>query len=346
MKRIKKLFTYIHFFLWVAVLLFIGWKLLIGGRTFRPNFSIGIYLMGIYTFYANFLLLDTYFRVKKYKEYFLGIVGVLITAPFPLILFRYEQFITPLNQFLVTYSINMGAVVIFIVLSSAVKIIQNLILNTIRKQELEQQAIKSELDYLKFQINPHFLFNTLNNIHTLVYNNAPSAPDALMKLSSLMRYMIYEANSNVVPLTREIEYLRDYIALQQLRYKPNPIVDFKVVGDAEKFQIAPLLFIHLLENTYKHSPSDIKKHSITVMLELSGRSIKAIFTNQINLNSHKIKSTGGVGINNVIKRLKLLYPNQYSLDVDKSENIYKVELRINNIESTRNHDRKNQLLCY
>src|SRR5690349_22929420 len=138
----------------------------------------------------------------------------------------------------------------FIFLSWLARVTETLVINTIKKEQLEKQAVEAELYYLKSQINPHFLFNTLNNIHTLVYKQAPAAPDAVMQLASLMRYMIYESNAPTVPLTREIAYLQDYVSLQQLRYKQSPIVDLTIECKTEACHIAPLLFIHLLENAY------------------------------------------------------------------------------------------------
>ncbi len=137
-----------------------------------------------------------------------------------------------------------------------------------KKEQLEKQAVESELDYLKSQINPHFLFNTLNNIYTLVYKQAPSAPEAVLQMASLMRYMIYESNAPTVPLTREMEYLQDYVSLQQLRYKQSPVVDLKIEGETEACHIAPLLFIHLLENAYKHSPARLNPGDIKVRVEV------------------------------------------------------------------------------
>src|SRR5687768_17182668 len=108
--------------------------------------------------------------------------------------------------------IHQVTVAIFLFLGWLARITENLVLNTIRKEQLEKQAVEAELYYLKSQINPHFLFNTLNNIHTLVYKKAPTAPEAVMRLASLMRYMIYESNATLVPLSKEMKYLEDYIS--------------------------------------------------------------------------------------------------------------------------------------
>ena len=145
----------------------------------------------------------------------------MLTGPFLYLLFHYRKLDT-LDLFFEYYMISLISIVtIFIFLSWLARVTENLVINTIKKEQLEKQAVEAELYYLKSQINPHFLFNTLNNIHTLVYKQAPAAPEAVMRLASLMRYMIYESNSPMVPLAREMEYLQDYMGLQQLRYKQS-----------------------------------------------------------------------------------------------------------------------------
>src|SRR5688500_9802539 len=151
---------------------------------------------------------------------------------------------------------------------------------------------------------PHFLFNTLNNIHTLVYKQAPAAPEAVMQLASLMRYMIYESNAPTVPLTREMEYLQDYMSLQQLRYKQNPVVDLTIEGETRTCHIAPLLFIHLLENAYKHSPARLAPGDLKVRVKVKEDTLTFSVQNPIGKSQgNTLDSPGGIGLPNVRKRL-------------------------------------------
>ncbi|WP_377490845.1 sensor histidine kinase [Pontibacter toksunensis] len=247
---------------------------------------------------------------------------------------------------LVYYVDSMPIVFAFIIVSSLVVILQNLILNTLKKEQLEKQAINTELVYLKSQINPHFLFNTLNNIHTLVYTQDPAAPEAMMRLSSLMRYMIYESNASAVPLSIEINYLQDYISLQQFRYKSTPVVNFQVEGNTETCHIAPLLFIHLLENTYKHSPPRLKPGAIKVRVAIEENLLVVTFQNPIgNKRANLLEEPGGIGLANVQKRLQLLYPNQHSLDINKTDEVFTVELKITNLQ-TQVNEKEAHLLYY
>jgi LytS/YehU family sensor histidine kinase len=242
------------------------------------------------------------------------------------------------------YADSMVLVPAFVVLSSLVGIMQNIILNTLKKEQIAKQAINTELVYLKSQINPHFLFNTLNNIHTLVYTQAPTASEAVMRLSSLMRYMIYESNASTVPLSIEINYLKDYINLQQLRYEASPIVDLQVEGDIETCHIAPLLFIHILENCYKHSPPRLEPGAIKMRVAVKENFLIVTFQNPMgNKRVNLLEEPGGIGLVNVKKRLQLLYPNQHSLDINKTDKVFTVELKITNLQKQVNERKANLL---
>ncbi|WP_261990450.1 sensor histidine kinase [Hymenobacter sp. BT188] len=233
---------------------------------------------------------------------------------------------------------------IFLFLSWLARVTENLVLNTIRKEQLEKQAVEAELVNLKSQINPHFLFNTLNNIHTLVYKQAPAAPDAVMHLASLMRYMIYESNAATVPLTRELDYLRDYVSLQQLRYKHSPVVDLQLTGEAESCYIAPLLFIHLLENAYKHSPARLEPGDLQVRVEVKDDSLAFHVQNPIAKKpATALEEPGGIGLPNVRKRLALLYPDQHTLTIQNTGETFTVALTIHGLTSLA-HERQAHLL--
>lgn len=165
-----------------------------------------------------------------------------------------------------------------------------------------------------------------------------------MRLSSLMRYMIYESNASTVPLSIEIKYLQDYISLQQLRYESEPVVDFKVEGDIANCHIAPLLFIHILENSYKHGPLRLEPRSIKVDLAVEENALGVTFQNPIGgKRTNLLEEPGGIGLSNVQKRLQLIYPNQHTLGIHKNDNIFKVELKINNLQ-TRPNERKVSML--
>jgi hypothetical protein len=341
MTNIKRIIALVHILPWTYAAIMFCWEYLIEGQPVRPR-SLTI---GVYIFYAHLFIFQQYLNKKKYKQYFIYLSAILLTGQFPYLLFLWWRNGTsdPSMIYLFTGSYWQD-VTFFLFNSIIIGVIGTLIVNTIKKGELEKQAINTELIYLKSQINPHFLFNTLNNIHTLVYMQAPAAPDAVMRLSSLMRYMLYESNATAVPLSIEINYLKDYIALQQLRYKENDVVDFRVEGNVEKCEIAPLLFVHLLENTYKHSPAKLETGSIKVNVSVRDNLLVFSFQNPVGKKTdYFFEEHGGIGLANVQKRLQLLYPEKHSLVIDKSEVHFRVELKIN-VKQT--HERKAHLLYY
>jgi sensor histidine kinase YesM len=341
MKRINRVFAFVHVFPWTVYAGAILWGIMYCGNAFVPNIYLGVLLTGLYVFYTHFYLLTKFLTKGRYKGYFLRLIPIVSTAP--LLFMVFIDMHDPFYQ-REWFGMALGTLAAFLALSLLIRIGQNVIINTLKQEEVKKQAINTELVYLKSQINPHFLFNTLNNIHTLVYNQAPAAPEAVMRLSSLMRYMIYESNALTVPLSVEIGYLQDYISLQQLRYEHSPIVDFRVEGDPETCHIAPLLFIHILENAYKHSPNRLEPGAIRVRLAVWEGVLTATFQNPIgSRRKDLLNEPSGIGLPNVQKRLQLLYPNQHSLDISKTDGVFAVELTITNFQAKGNEREANLL---
>ncbi|UOQ82508.1 MULTISPECIES: sensor histidine kinase [Hymenobacter] len=287
----------------------------------------------------HFYLLTQYGGKRKGREYWFRLGGIALSGPSPFLFFHQEQFDFGY------YSMHVITTVpIFLFLSWLARVTETLVLNTIRKEQLEKQAAEAELNYLKSQINPHFLFNTLNNIHTLVYKQAPAAPEAVMHLASLMRYMIYESNAATVPLAREMDYLQDYVSLQQLRYKNSPVVDLQLVGETESYYIAPLLFIHLLENAYKHSPARLAPGDLKVRVLIKDDTLTFSVQNPIATKSaNALSEPGGIGLPNVRKRLALLYPGQHTLSTQHTTETFTARLTIQGLHALA-HEREAHLL--
>ncbi|MFT6871470.1 MAG: two-component system LytT family sensor kinase [Roseivirga sp.] len=197
------------------------------------------------------------------------------------------------------------------------------------RRELESQNLSSELAFLKSQINPHFLFNTLNNIHTLAYKKSDGAPEAIMKLSDLMRYMIYESDMTFVPLSKEIQHLRSFIDLQELRFKTKKIVELSVVGGIGDKLIAPLLLLPFLENAFKHGDRLNEVGTIKVRLSLAQGITYEVENLKHTVGHDKVKDqTGGIGLDNIRRRLELIYPKCHTFDVDESSSHFRVKLTL------------------
>ena len=197
------------------------------------------------------------------------------------------------------------------------------------KLDLERQQLKGEVDLLRSQINPHFLFNVLNSIDSLVYKVSPDGSEAIHKLSAIMRYMLYESNAPSVPLSKEIEYLSSYFDLQRMRMRPDDQVFFVCNCDVGATQVAPMLFIVFVENAFKHASIINGRREVTVEINIEGDSLKFICRNSFlpDSNQHK-DSVGGIGLKNVERRLELLYPDRYVLNVRSNGNYYTVYLTL------------------
>ncbi len=333
MLRIKKVFTRIHISLWLLFSLLVGFQL----SQDTPDWfrvTIGFIMTCIYVFYGHFILLTGYSGKKKGRNYYIKLAIAVFTAPI-LFMITHNGRPTGWDPILGHYLVALLTIVpIFLFLSWLARITENLVLNTIRKEQLENQAVQSELHYLKSQINPHFLFNTLNNIHTLVYKKAETAPEAVLRLASLMRYMIYESNAHTVLLSREIDYLKDYIALQQFRYKADPVVDLMIEGIDGSSYIAPLLFIHFLENAYKHAPARMEPLDIKVKVLIKDNALKFSIQNPTAKNQNTdFDEPGGIGLPNIRKRLQLLYPDKHTLEISDYGDRYCVTLTIHDTSS-------------
>jgi len=201
-----------------------------------------------------------------------------------------------------------------------------------RKSELIMEKQASELALLKSQINPHFLFNTLNNIYSLVYQKSDSAPSALIKLSEIMRYTLYEVNVEKVTLKDEISYLKNYIELQSLRFKEKDVIRADISDNCNGFYVSPMLFIPFIENAFKHSEKGKKNPAISLKLFCEDNFIYFAIDNFIKSKENLILDrNGGIGLVNVKRRLELIYGDNYKLEIKKTEEKYLVELKIKNI---------------
>ncbi|MFT3749621.1 MAG: sensor histidine kinase [Agriterribacter sp.] len=207
------------------------------------------------------------------------------------------------------------------------QVVERLRITEKRSKENELEKVNAELSYLKLQINPHFLFNTLNNIYSLASIQSEQTPAAVMKLSEIMRYVTQDAQADLVPLEQEIHYVNNYIELQKMRSNDKLELHFEAQGDFTKNKIAPLLLISFVENAFKYGISNHEKSKISIL-------IKAEF-NRLNMHVENIVfereengSTSSIGMSNTRRRLELLYPGRYSLDFGRKDNFYIVDLKI------------------
>ena len=199
------------------------------------------------------------------------------------------------------------------------------------RSDLAAVQLDTEVKFLKSQVNPHFLFNTLNNLFSMAQKKGnDDLADGISKLSGMMRYMIYESNEEKVPLKKEIEYLEDCILLNKLRYADNEaIVKFDYPSKTENIFVAPMLFIPFVENAFKHGVVIGKSSNIDIALSVNYNELTFSCTNADHSHVEKMNGdSSGVGLDNVKRRLHLLYPGKHQLQITKADNQYKVELKI------------------
>jgi two-component system LytT family sensor kinase len=215
---------------------------------------------------------------------------------------------------------------IFIFLSIVLQFSVDWFTNERVQRDLENQRLTAELAFLKSQINPHFLFNSLNSIYSLAYQRSETTPEAILKLSEIMRYMLYECNDNKVDLAKELTYLQNYIDLQKIRFGKNAYVDFEVNGLVTNQRIVPLLLIAFIENAFKHGVANDPEAPIKMIINLDDKNLSFYMENKKHL--HNRDASGGIGLNNVRRRLDLLYPGSYKLEIHDKADTYTCELSL------------------
>lgn len=198
--------------------------------------------------------------------------------------------------------------------------------------ELEKAKTNSELSYLKAQINPHFFFNTLNNIYALTNLDVEQAKTALLKLSRMMRYVLYETEKNQTLLSKEVDFLMDFIELMKMRLSNKVHLDIQLPEKVQNIEIAPMLFLPFIENCFKHGVSSQQESTISIRLENSGNQLRLITKNNIfkaKENTPEGQSSG-IGLANTKRRLELLYPHQHDLKIseNKENNYFEVDLKL------------------
>jgi two-component system, LytTR family, sensor kinase len=214
-------------------------------------------------------------------------------------------------------------------LSSAIRITNEWFKNDKQKKEMENEKLISELAFLKSQVNPHFLFNILNNICSLARKKSDDTENALIKLSQIMRYMLYESKDEKVSLEKEVDYLRSYIELQRLRISDKVIINFSITGSPDLLMIEPLLLIPFVENAFKHGISYLGNSIINILLVVRENELTFKVDNTIAVNRNEaIPIESGIGLKNVRRRLELLYPEKYTLKVNDNGTLYFIDLNL------------------
>ena len=199
-----------------------------------------------------------------------------------------------------------------------------------RLEELEKQHLEQQLEYLRYQINPHFFMNTLNNIHALIDIDPTKAQETVLELSRMMRFVLYEGDRHEVPLSKEMDFIRTYVKLMRLRYTDKVSISLQLPNEVPDKTIPPLILISFIENAFKHGISYQHDSFVEVNVSVEGESLHFLCRNsKAKVSSHELgEAKGGVGLANVRKRLDLLYGKSYTLDINDESDTYNVQLII------------------
>jgi two-component system LytT family sensor kinase len=329
--------TVYHSIFWVIILVFLSTlESLTTQESFSFVFSNQLVSLSVYAlmvYFNLYYLIPNYLTQKRFITY-VGLVFLVILTLTPLktLIFYWKFTGRPDDQALLLSNLNFYFIPSFLVItaSTILKIISDWFRNLRDQQELEAQTMQSELRFLRSQINPHFLFNTLNNIYALTLQKSDLAPDTVIKLSEMMRYMLYECNEKQVLLSKEIQYLRNYLDLEKLRLSHAIEVNFEVQGRVSDQKIAPLMFLPFLENSFKHGVMrTISRGYVNFRLLVDGNQLHMYLENS---KPEKLpmpdrhRPSGGIGLVNVRRRLELLYPGRYSLHLEDAPTAYSVLL--------------------
>ncbi|RBQ04512.1 sensor histidine kinase [Pedobacter miscanthi] len=345
----KAYFIYLHIGYWLILWLK---EFLFGFQTYNLNdlsfatvvSTLSVKLIVLFfpvcIFYTSFLLLvPKLVRTKKIVLYIISLF-VLFSLLAPIHKYVYATllpqkfgwysyvYIDKLN-FWLSFQTLLFENYVYIFFSIAISYVDEYFETQKKQQELEKEQAITELAYLKSQINPHFLFNTLNDIYSLTYQKAEMAPEAVLKLSELLRYMLKESNDRFASVEREIAYLKNVVELYEIGQKGIAYINLEINGDYKDREIAPLILINFIENAFKHGIVNDPENPVRIKLSINENDFDFEVFNKKN-KDYKDK-TGGIGLANVQRRLTLIYPDRHEISIIDENDTFTVHLNIKNI---------------
>lgn len=337
----KRMF-YIHLSFWGLYFSFFLYQITFMRRdedTFlRPlaDAIVQTIMMAVISYINYFWLLPRFLKHRSVIRYFLEFIipfVVLITIHlyFKRWLFSFDgvnertKWFLNSSKFAIQHSVSAIFIVIFV---GMFKFLEEWFELEAQKKEIENEKLIAELRFLKAQINPHFLFNTLNNLYYLATVNSQNTTEVIEKLSQMMRYMLYDSNHAKVPLKKEIEYMQNYISLEKLRLDNQIPIKFEIAGNVDSVQIVPLIFITFLENAFKHGVSNnFKEAFVNISIKIDQKQCEYVVENR-KLPKDNLTEKSGIGLQNVKRRLDLSYPDKYELTKTETDTDYKIVLKI------------------
>ncbi|MFZ6014272.1 MAG: sensor histidine kinase [Bacteroidota bacterium] len=329
-----------HILFWAAHLVFYG--TLYGsfadnyGQTFLEEFMY-LPVKIVFTYFTLYFLLPKFLLPGKYGEFFLwfvassfiaGIIQRYIAYTYDYPIYYPEALNDPFFYFPKIVKTFAGIYPVTFT-AAAIKLLKYWYTNQKAQQILTEEKLQAELKFLRTQIHPHFLFNTLNNLYALTLKKSDKAPEMVLKLSELINYMLYECKSDEVPLSKEIKFIRNYIDIEKMRYGDKLDVDIRISGEVGDRKIAPLIILPFVENCFKHGASEDLMQSWVKLTIDSYPDHVIIKVENSKASGNGKQRTEGIGVQNVKRRLDLLYPNRHELKIMDGEETFLVVLSIN-----------------
>lgn len=337
-----RLRNYKYFRVWVHVLVWVVFFtiMILPGMIGQPQSIVAYYaahfsLLFFATYINIVILIKQFFHKEKYRQYIFWIIvlwlasvgGIYISA------ITLKQSGYP-DKFIIHTAGAMVAFSMEFFLLTLYKAAKEWYLKSQRSKEIELAKVQAELSLLRSQLDSHFIFNTLNNLYLLVLNKSDKAPDALLKLSELLSYSVYESQEDSVPIAKELYFIENYIALQQLRLDDKQVVYYEVTGQ-KNMKLEPLILFNFIENAFKHAEGSVvvngKNYYVYIHVDVQPSRLVLKTINGKSRPMHKITADAnhkGVGMPNAVKRLDLAYENHYTLNIDDKDNEYHLELII------------------
>ena len=283
-------------------------------------------------YFNNDYLIPRLLLARNYLLYILSLGLAIVSVCFPLsivvhIVVENEELQTLIwsDSFFLFLIIN----VIFTVITTMVlKLVKQWYSDQKTTKDLQQEQLQTELKFLKSQINPHFLFNSLNNLYALTLSKSDSAPEVVLRLSNILRYILYESNEGYVSVRKEMEHVKDYVAVEKLRLGMGVTIDIDIDDAIQDDPVEPMLFLTLVENSFKHSEDILpEKRFIRIHAKSLDTGFRFLIENTFS-PSKRDSETGGIGLENIKKRLNLIYPNQHDIKSSTADGVYRVDLII------------------
>lgn len=324
----------LHLLFWILIVTYFAW-----GFDFNENpersFTNSLYFLPghiIIAYSLIYILIPRFLLRRKFLNFSIGLLLVLMICTAYIIIAQlpfnnsmgFKGMTLTLGRNVLPF-LHVGGIVV------SIKLLQYWYVQKQQILEAENQKSIAELKLLGAQLHPHFLFNTLNNLYSHTLEKSTKAPEIVLKLSALLRFMIYESNVSRIPLVKEIEVLQNYIALEKLRYGDRLDMSVSISGETESYQIAPLLLLPFLENTFKHGTSKLIDQcwlSLDISVQKSWMQFKLVNSVEPNIKEIK-KKTGGLGLQNVKRRLELLYNEKHHFETILQDEVFIVNLDIN-----------------